>query len=124
MVIRSPLSVEQATAGVQRAAVDSGFIVSGVDLGVVTVGPYKIPNHPDVTVMLRANIVAGDSGSVVQVTGVATDLAEIALSRALVGAEWQGMSEGVPIDNKRRGRYAWRYAEVQRFATAIRARIE
>ena len=122
--IEASHSVDAAIAAVQRAAADSGFIVTSVQPGIVTVGPYQIPKHPDVAVTLRANVIASDSGSTILVSGTGTDALSAMMTSSIGGRAAERIVEGRPIEHSTRGRLGWQFAELTRFVQAVRARIE
>lgn len=119
LTIHSPYDPATTQQRVQRAAVDSGFTVTQTQPGLVVVGPYKLRQDKGVTVTLRANIVGDSSGSRIVVTGTETDELGRALGRSLAGRQGEATSENQPIREATRGRNAWKWGELARFAAAI-----
>lgn len=110
IVIESKLSPERATAAIQRAALDSGFVVTETMPGVVKVGPYLMPALRDVTMILRANIAESDSGSTILITGTAYDPQD-------------HPAQTRPIVPAKVGRWKVQWQEFSRFIEAVRGQV-
>lgn len=119
--IALPIAQAQAMQRVQLAAVHGGWTVTATSPGVVTIGPYKLAEHNEVTVTLRANIIGSDTASTIVVSGTKTDAAAMAFDRSLAGAGAAKQDDGAPIVEATKGREAWTWDELQRFASAIQS---
>ena len=117
--IRLPISPAQAAQRVQLAAVRGGWTVTATSPGVVTIGPYKLAEHNEVSVTLHANVIGSDSASTIVLSGTKTDAAAMAFDRSLAGDGAAKQDEGAPIVAATKGREAWTWAELQRFADAV-----
>jgi len=107
---------------VEAAAIDSGFVITNSAPGVVTIGPYQLRRDPGIKVTLHANIVGADSVSRVILSGTADDGFGQAIGRALAGKQGEQIAVGEPIVQATAGRNAWKWAELERWAAAIRHR--
>ncbi len=108
---------------VQAAAVDSGWVITAVFPGVITVGPYKVKRYPVQTLTIHANIIAsGDTAARVVVSGTSTDEYGRAIGRAIAGRQGESTAEGAPVLEATAGSGIFAWQELERFAAAILAR--
>jgi hypothetical protein len=118
--LRMGVSAESAQQRVQVAAVSGGWTVTQTSPGVVIVGPYALASDKGIHLTLRANVVASESGSRVVLSGSATDAFQKSVGEVFAGRQGEAWGENQPIVYAAKGRNAVKWAELARFAEAVR----